>query len=81
MHTKLLMYSLIKDIIMLKQWQPMKFKENWRDTILLPSVRNKSCSSVLDSLQLINLMFRQPIYKTITYKINNVILRSQKHVN
>ena len=50
MLTKSLMYSLIKDIIMLKHWQTMEFKENWRDTVLLPSVRNKSCSSVLDSL-------------------------------
>ena len=50
MLTKSLMYGLIKDIIMLfKHWQPMKFKENWRDTVLNPSVRNKSCSSVLDS--------------------------------
>ena len=81
MLTKSLMYSLIKDIIMLKHWQTMEFKENWRDTVLLPSVRNKSCSSVLDSLQLTNLIFGSP-YKTIKKSTNNnVILRSQKHVN
>ena len=36
------MYSLIKNIITLKHWQPMKFKENWRDKVLLPSVHNKT---------------------------------------
>ena len=32
-----------------KHWQPMMLKENWRDTVLLPCVHNKSCGSVLDS--------------------------------
>ena len=37
-------------IDMIKHWQPMMLKENWRDMILLISVHNKSCGSVLDSL-------------------------------
>ena len=37
-------------IDMIKHWQPMMLKENWRDTVLLISVHNKSCGSVLDSL-------------------------------
>ena len=50
MLTKSLKYCLIKDIIMLKHWQPIKFKENWRDTVLLPSVRNivlQQCSGLI----------------------------------
>ena len=39
----------------------MKIIENWRDTVVLPSVRNKSCRGVLDTLWLTNLIFGQPV--------------------
>ena len=45
----------------IKHCQPMKIIENWRDTVVLPSVRNKSCRSVLYTLWLTNLIFGQPI--------------------
>ena len=39
----------------------MKIRENWRDTIVLPGVRNMSYSGVLDTLWLTNLIFGQSI--------------------
>ena len=51
----------------------MKLIENWPDTVILPSVRNKSCGSVLDSL---SVAYKSDIWAD--HKVN-VILRSQKH--
>ena len=59
----------------IKHCQPMKIRESWRDTVVLPSVRNTSCRGVLDTLWLKNLIFG--LHKVNCY--SNLVLRSQKH--
>jgi len=60
----------------IKHCQPMKIIENWRDTVVLPSVRNKSCPQCSGHA----VAYKSDIWAAhVVNCYSNLVLRSQKH--